>query len=597
MNPKMPNIRRLIVIIAACMIFLFLSLPQFAAAQDKQSQTSLALEDLKSRAGLSDQQMLSLRPLVEKQLQKLRSIFGKYSDKGVEAALPLWNELRASRWEFEKRLAEILTGQQLDVVLAARAEWVQNFLSKLRSEQSRLLEQRLELNTEQSNQMRSIMADDFARRLALLEKYRGQGSEASASFAQELSVIQLGTDMRLDAILTPEQREKLSALDEEGRRSPLRLWGAVPAVGEFPQSAEVQPEKEPVTSQTKKKKRGEFVIAPIPMINPTLENGLGLAVAYLYRVDKKDTVSPPSVTGLGGFRTSNGSRGWGLVQQFYLKEDRYRLTFAGGRANVNYNFFGIGTEAGSAGVSIPINLSGSGFLLEGLMRVKSSRWYVGARYYFLKSKVTVDFNNILPTGALALADRRVTIPEIDINLRTAALGPHILRDTRNDSFYPTRGSLFDVRMGFSGRAVGGRRTYQGYQLSYNKYYSLSPRQVIAARATSCFARGNAPFYDLCVLGKSSDLRGYEAGRYLDRNMLAGQAEYRLELPKRFGFVAFGGAGEVANTFSDFRSDKLLPGGGLGLRFRLTKQSHINFRVDYAIGKDSHALYIGIGEAF
>lgn len=64
-------------------------------------------------------------------------------------------------------------------------------------------------------------------------------------------------------------------------------------------------------------------------------------------------------------------------------------------------------------------------------------------------------------------------------------------------------------------------------------------------------------------------------------MIAAQAEYRLELPKRFGAALFFGAGEVARRWADLRSDALKPGGGVGLRFRLTKQNHINLRIDYA----------------
>jgi hypothetical protein len=85
-------------------------------------------------------------------------------------------------------------------------------------------------------------------------------------------------------------------------------------------------------------------------------------------------------------------------------------------------------------------------------------------------------------------------------------------------------------------------------------------------------------------------------------MFATQAEYRLNIPSksfigRFGVVAFGGVGGVSEQFSDIDWEDLLPAGGGGIRFRLTKKDHVNFRVDYGIGKVGHTFSMGIGEAF
>jgi outer membrane translocation and assembly module TamA len=100
-----------------------------------------------------------------------------------------------------------------------------------------------------------------------------------------------------------------------------------------------------------------------------------------------------------------------------------------------------------------------------------------------------------------------------------------------------------------------------------------------------------------MFGLSKDIRGYPVGRYQNNRMIVGQAEYRRELFWRFGAVGFFGAGEVADKFSDFNASNILPGGGLGLRFLLDRQDHINLSVDYAWGRGSTALYISLGEAF
>lgn len=62
-------------------------------------------------------------------------------------------------------------------------------------------------------------------------------------------------------------------------------------------------------------------------------------------------------------------------------------------------------------------------------------------------------------------------------------------------------------------------------------------------------------------------------------------------------VVFGGAGAVARRWNEFRSDQLLPAAGAGLRFTLEKKNHINYRVEWAVGRAGHTLTIGIGEAF
>lgn len=119
----------------------------------------------------------------------------------------------------------------------------------------------------------------------------------------------------------------------------------------------------------------------------------------------------------------------------------------------------------------------------------------------------------------------------------------------------------------------------------------------AAAQNSCFADGDVPFYDLCLLGQFQDLRGYETGQYRDRSLLTAQAEYRAELWWRFGMTAFAGLGEVAPAFDAFSADDVLPSAGVGLRFTLAARNHVNLRVDYAWGKRSNALYISVGEAF
>lgn len=403
----------------------------------------------------------------------------------------------------------------------------------------------------------------------------------------------LGTALILDASLTCAQGivppASAASAASQADSAPVTLWSVRPSVGESGESpVAARVDRAGVTPASTDGARParpshEFVIAPIPMINPTLENGLAIAIGELYTIGRG---SPPSGTMGMGFRTSNDSWAIGLAQLLHLDRDRYRATIAAAYFDVNFDYFGIGSEAGAEGRSIPLNQSGYVAIADLLVRLGGGRWYAGARYRITRTAAGADFT-----------DTSITIPQADIRLRTAALGPHIERDTRDDQFYPKSGTLLDVIVGFAGEGIGGHRSYQTYQANVGVYTSLSPRQVLAARVNSCFADGDVPFYDLCLLGQFQDLRGYPTGQYRDRALLTGQTEYRLEVWKRIGVVVFGGAGEVADGFGALTADGVLPTGGAGVRFRLTRQNHLNLRADYARGKRSNALYISVGEAF
>jgi len=107
-----------------------------------------------------------------------------------------------------------------------------------------------------------------------------------------------------------------------------------------PAQPEAQPEKE-----VKKAPRGAFVAVPIPISSPAIGAGIIPAVGYIFPFSTKDKISSPSVIGGGGLITNNGTRAFVLAGQFYLKENRYRITAVYARGNINYDVYGSGIAA------------------------------------------------------------------------------------------------------------------------------------------------------------------------------------------------------------------------------------------------------------
>jgi Omp85 superfamily domain len=340
----------------------------------------------------------------------------------------------------------------------------------------------------------------------------------------------------------------------------------------------------------KKEQKGEIIAAPIPSLNPTFGWGLGVVTMYVYQPleDQKD--APPWTTGLAGAYTENGS--WGALgfHKMNLEQDTWRLLSGAGYASFNYDFFGIGTDAGNAGASIPLNQSSWGAIAEAMRRV----WphlYVGLRYTYANTRTRLDNSDA------TLGTNFPPLSQIELNAQLSAIGLRIQYDTRDNEFYPTDGTLFDLKANYYGDFLGSDFDFRSTTLSYSRYLAITEGQVLALRGVAEFESDNAPFFALSTYGSHSDLRGYQSGQYRDRYLLAAQGEYRLKLTKRVGVVGFAGVGGVADSLGNFKIEDLLPSVGGGLRFQLSEQNPINFRVDIARGKDDTAVYVGIGEAF
>jgi hypothetical protein len=355
--------------------------------------------------------------------------------------------------------------------------------------------------------------------------------------------------------------------------------------GQAPQASKSeQPETE---SETKKKRllRGSFLVAPLPISSPAIGTGIVPVLGYIFPFRRNDKISPPSVIGVAGLATNNGSRGFAVGGQLYLKENTYRITSGFARGNVNYDIYGIGVFAGR---KLPLNQTGQAFFAEFLRRI-GWKFFTGPRFITGRSFLTVVPNNV---GNFPIP------PNIGLNTTLTSIGAKLTRDTSPNRFYPTSGSFFNFTSDFFSQTLGSKYSFQSYKATFSEYWSLSDAQVLAYDAYFCGTGGSPPFYGNCIYGTDNELRGYTAGQYFTRYALATQLEYRRVLPKRFGFVVFGGIGGVIPSGTQlYGSRKFLPSGGGGLRFALSKKYHVNLRADIAQGRDGHTFGMGVGEAF
>ena len=344
------------------------------------------------------------------------------------------------------------------------------------------------------------------------------------------------------------------------------------------------------TKEDKKDKRthrGALVAAPLPIVSPAIGAGVVPVLGYIFPFQEKDKVSPPSVIGAAGLITDNGSRGFGVGADLFMKEDTYEVKTFYAHGNINYDLFGVGFVNGNAGLKLPLKQAGQLFFIEGLRNI-GWKFFVGPRFVNGNSFITLNST----TGDFALVP-----PDTGLTTNLRAVGIGVVRDSRINRFYPTQGMFLQFTGDFFSQGLGSKYSFQSYKVTFNKYQGFGSRQVLAYNLFLCGTGGEPPFYGNCVYGMNNELRGYQAGRYLDRYMFATQLEYRVVLRWRLGVVAFGGLGSVAPGADKFRTDQFLPGGGAGIRFLMSKKYHVNLRTDFAWGKDTFTWSVGVGEAF
>lgn len=338
-----------------------------------------------------------------------------------------------------------------------------------------------------------------------------------------------------------------------------------------------------------KEKRGAWVFAPIPIISPAFGNGVILGGGYIFKLNMDDDISPPSSVGAAAVFTSNGSRGFGVGAALKFGENKYDLTAAFAKGKGFYRYYPIGSQPGGEDLSVLIKQTGTIFFGQ-FMRNVWKDVFVGPRFQY--RDLTAAIEGFQTPGGFE-------VPEIELRSKSTALGFKVKRDKRDSSFYPTAGSYWDVTGDFFFRKkfLGIiDRNYQVYRASYNGYRSIGEKQVLAYRGMACTVSDGTPFYDLCLFG-GSDLRGYTTGQFQNRRMFATQVEYRRELPWRFGVVGFAGVGGVARRWGDLRFSELLPAVGAGVRFKIEKTNHINYRADVGYGRAGVTLTISVMEAF
>ena len=213
---------------------------------------------------------------------------------------------------------------------------------------------------------------------------------------------------------------------------------------------------------------------------------------------------------------------------------------------------------------------------------------VGVKYDLLNYNIVEDRGNPFVEGDSVIGSNGGL---------SSGLGLVWVWDRRDHVFFPERGIYYQVEAVWNNSVFGSDFDYGRYEVDLRNYFRLGPEQVLAVQLFGSFASGDAPFYDLPMMGGGTIMRGYYQGRYRDNVLLASQAEVRWPIGGRFGVVGFAGLAEVQPGFGSLSFSDLEPSLGGGLRFRFNREEKVNLRADIGFGAGAPGVYFGLEEAF
>lgn len=339
-----------------------------------------------------------------------------------------------------------------------------------------------------------------------------------------------------------------------------------------------------------------FFPVPIIITEPAVGYGAGVTLLFLHdsiknraeQVKERNPdgtpkrLPPPSVSGVFGAATENGTWAAGGFHRGIWKDDTIRYT--GVLAYLAPNFDYYGTPGGPLPIDkIPISLEGGLFLQQLNFRIKDSPFFAGLGYTYFNAEASLDTEQTLP-------------PIFGEGQRTTSGGliSELEYDTRDNPFTPNHGYNGSARWTHFDTWLASDNQFELILLKNRYWYPLAENLVIGLRADGEFSGGDVPFYMLPYI----QMRGIPAMRYQADYVVSAEAELRWDFQPRWSLVGFAGAGWVADdSLSSFSDSETYPAGGFGFRYLFSTVFQLRAGLDFAFSEGNQAFYITAGNGW
>ena len=334
----------------------------------------------------------------------------------------------------------------------------------------------------------------------------------------------------------------------------------------------------------------KFIAAPVVSFSPETNFAFGTGAKFLFKFNGSGEETRVSNMPMSIQYTLNNQ--FFVFSGFEIFTNQEKWVIEGNFLFQNYPrlFFGFGQDSPESAEEVYEN---SQFLFEPifLKQLFIKHLFIGAG---------VRYNHIYSTAIEEGGIIDQLRPEGFNGSTSVGAEAAVLYDSRNNVLNAQNGWYLEFTHGEYGKILGGTHAFDltRFDLRHFKELKNKSKDIIGLQLVGRTTRGNIPFSEFAFFGSSEIMRGYREGRFVDRDMLATQVEYRKHFGEsRFGAVAFLGTGSVYIDITDFQFGSLKPNFGAGLRFKLDKEENLNIRFDWGVGRGSNEFYLGIAEAF
>lgn len=182
-------------------------------------------------------------------------------------------------------------------------------------------------------------------------------------------------------------------------------------------------------------------------------------------------------------------------------------------------------------------------------------------------------------------------------------GAGFIADSRDSEFAPVQGIRYEVSYEISSSVFGSDYAYSDLEFDLRHYMEIFDGVVLANKLNVESIHGDAPFWDLSIIGGDDGLRGYHLDRFRGNQSVLHLLELRTWLfsvlydEVRVGSQLFWDTGRVFSQFDSntfFNNWKHSYGGGI--IFTLFNPD-LMLRADVGLSDETFRFYFGTGYIF